>query len=205
VLESESVAALHAEYAQLQLQLQNQPPSAFTDDFGRSVRYYAAELAFGEASGQDEAGAWIRDLFTLEAFVGREGRMPRENSRLPPGVIETDEKMLTGFVRSQRRLFGAGRLCSYQVRRLLCVPGFSFHPLEDLWDEHLEEYRRFTDTRREAPKLRSDDPLERRLAAWGAKARLHYRRGTLSKRRVDGQVQMCGVTRLPRDSWISKR
>jgi hypothetical protein len=147
VLEPESVAALHAEYAQLQLQ----PPSAFTDDHDRSVRYYAAELAFGEQSGQDEAGAWIRDLFTLEAFVDREGRMPRENSRLPPGVIETEEKMLTGFVRSQRRLFAAGWLCSYQVRRLLGVPGFSFHPLEDRWDAQLEEYLRFTDTRREAP------------------------------------------------------
>ena len=155
---------LHTEYAQLQLQ----PPAALTAETRRSLTYYLTELATGDPASRgvvlDEAGAWVRDVFALEEFVGREGRMPRENRRLPPGEISTEEKTLAGFVWSQRRSFAAGRLCSYQMRRLLCIPAFSFHPLEDLWDAHLEAYLRFTNTRRDAPKLRSDDPLERRLA-----------------------------------------
>lgn len=109
----------------------------------------------------------------------------RENRRLPAGAISAEEKELTGRVRAQRKAFAAGRLCSYQVRRLLCIPGFSFQPLEDRWQANYEEYRRFTVIHWAAPRLRSPDKSERRLAGWAAKARMAFRAGTLPQSRIE--------------------
>jgi predicted alpha/beta hydrolase len=178
--------ALHAEYARLE----GQKPLALTGDQRQSVAFYVAELAQigaprSEAGELREPAKWIHNLLALERFVAREGRMPRENRRLPAGMISTEERDQTSWVRSQRRMFKLGRLCSYQQRRALCVPGFSFRPLEDSWSANLGAYREFTDAHRDAPKVRSKDQLERALARWAAKARLRYRAGGLPQPRVD--------------------
>ena len=63
---------------------------------------------------------------------------------------------------------------------MLCVPGFSFHPCEDLWRANFEAYDLFVAAHRDVPKLRSEDGSERNLAGWAAKARMAYRAGTLA-------------------------
>ena len=180
------VEQLHAEYARLH----DQPPSTLTPDQRRALTFYKCEMAsHGGAEIPDavprDVADWISNLFALESFVGGEGRLPRENRRLPAGAISTEEKQRTHSVRAQRRAFAAGRLCTYQVQRLLCVPAFSFHPLEDAWQANRVAYADFTATHWDAPKLRSTDASERALARWAAKMRLAYRAGTLSADRVE--------------------
>ena len=177
---------LHAEYAQLH----RQPPSTLTPDRRRSLVFYDAEMASSSAGEIPDTvprgvANWIRNVFALEAVVRGEGRMPRENRRLPEGAISAEEKWRANSVRAQRRAFTAGRLCTYQASRLLCIAGFSFHPLEDAWRETFDAYARFTATHGDAPKLRSADPSERALAGWAAKTRLAFRAGALSADRVE--------------------
>ena len=99
-------------------------------------------------------------------------------------MISANERQRANSVRSQRRAFVAGRLCGYQVRRLLCIPGLSFQPMEQAWRENLAAYALFTSSHGDAPKLRSTDATERALARWAAKARLAHRANTLSSERV---------------------
>ena len=185
------VDVLHAEYAMLQ----DRAPSTLTRDERQSLIIYACELA-AEASADSVDAAprhvtdWISTLFALESFVLQEGRMPRENRSVPTGSISVLEKQRANNVRAQRRAFAAGRLCTYQIRRLLCIPGFSFQPLEDNWQANCAAYARFTATHGAAPKLRSTDPSEQALARWAAKTRLAYRAGTLSAARIDALTHL---------------
>ena len=180
------VELLHAEYARLH----DQSPSALTADQRRSLTFCNGEME-SRSAGEipdtvpRDVANWIRNVFALEAFVRCKGRTPRENRRLPEGTISDVEKQRANSVRAQRRAFAAGRLCTYQVQRLLCVPGFSFHPLEDAWQASCAAYADFTATHWDAPKLRSADASERALARWAAKMRLAFRAGTLSADRVE--------------------
>ena len=174
------VELLQAEYAQLLLR----QPATLTGDQKRSLVYYKADVS-PQGVESAEVTAWLRNVTALEVFVQREGRMPRENRRLPPGAISVEEKKLGYRVRAQRRAFAAGRLCSYQERRLLYVPGFTYHPLEDLWWAHFEAYRLYTVVHQDAPKLRSQNKLEVGLAGWAAKTRMAYRAGTLEQWKRD--------------------
>jgi len=183
--EPSPLEALHAEYAQLH----RQPPNTLTQDQTRSLTIYSAEQTWRNTSAMDdtiprEIADWIRNLAALEAFVRAEGRLPRENRRLPAGAISTDEKRRSNSVRAQRRSYAAGRLCTYQVRRLLCVPGFSFHPTEDRWRANYAAYAQFTATHGHAPRLRSTEDAEQALARWAAKTRMARRAGTLSPAKI---------------------
>ncbi|TFD55059.1 hypothetical protein E3T43_12640 [Cryobacterium sp. Hh7] len=184
--EQTPVEILHAEYATLQRQL----PSTLTSDQKRSLAFYTGEqvnqgTAENPGDVPQDVARWTRNMLALEFFVRAEGRMPRENRRLPQGTITSAEKQCTNSVRTQRRAFSAGRLCAYQVRRLLCIPGFSFHPLADTWQANCAAYADFTATRGHSPKLRSSNASERALDRWAAKTRLAYRAGALAPDRIN--------------------
>ncbi|KGJ76931.1 hypothetical protein GY21_08810 [Cryobacterium roopkundense] len=183
---SNPVDDLHTEYRELQSRYRATP----TRDQAQSLRYYTAEIAFSRANPTDDhvpnnVIVWVRNLLALEAFVAREGRMPRENRRLPAGTISSEEKGLTHRVRAQRKAFADGRLSSYQERRLLCIPGFAFQPQEDQWQAKFILYSHFTDVNRRAPRARSRNASEKTLASWAAKVRMAYWAGTLAPSRID--------------------
>ncbi|TFC92871.1 helicase associated domain-containing protein [Cryobacterium sp. TMT4-31] len=183
--EPSPLEALHAEYAQLH----RQDPNTLTQDQKRSLTIYSAEQTWRDTgdiadTAPRDIADWIRSMAALEAFVRSEGRLPRENRRLPPGAISAEEKRSNNSIRAQRRSYAAGRLCSYQVRRLLCVPEFSFHPTEDRWRANYAAYAHFTTAHGHAPRLRSTDDAEQALARWAAKTRMARRAGTLSPAKV---------------------
>lgn len=176
---------LHAHYAELA----EREPWSLSEEQRRSVRFYRAEIALLAGASIESIGQrdeqWARQLINLDAFVNRRGRLPRENNRLDPHQIDATEQRLVNWVRGQRKANAAGRLTEYQQQRLLCIPGFSFNPIEDRWASRLAAYRRFLSRHHRAPMIRSSHGEERKLAAWAAKQRMHYRRGTLSEPRVD--------------------
>ena len=63
------------------------------------------------------------------------------------------------------------------------MAGFSWAPLADSWQETYDQYRRFLQQQGRAPRYRSADPGEKRLAAWAAKQRWRHRRGQLPQER----------------------
>ena len=176
---------LHADYAAFA----QRPPAALTPDRRRSLLFYQGELALlthtpPPPQTPTRVIQWLQSVAELEAFIARENRWPRENRRLPTGAITVEERHLATWVRTQRTAAHRGVRCDYQLGRLACVQGFYLHPLAEQWHRQVTEYQHFTDTWRQAPLLRGDDPTERRLAGFAAKQRLAYRRGGLSPQRI---------------------
>ena len=180
-----ALTQLRADYAVLALR----PPAALTPDHRRSLLFYRCELSLVAQIPLPPHTPipvirWLKTLMELEAFIARERRWPRENRRLDPAAITAEERRLATWVRTQRTAADRGLRCDYQLRRLACVPGFHRHPLDDRWYQHVIDHQHFTDTRRRAPLLRSDEATERTLAGFAAKQRLAYRRGRLSPRQI---------------------
>ena len=123
------------------------------------------------AGARDLVSKWIANVRTLETFVRTAGRLPRTNARLPRTAASQEERMLTEWVRYQRTERARARHCSYQTLRLEAVTGFSWSPLDDAWDHHLDAYRAFVRQHARLPRYRSTDPAERAIASWAAKQR----------------------------------
>jgi hypothetical protein len=176
---------LHLRYAQLA----RRDPSRIDAEQRRSLRYYRAELCLMGAMSEPEGLSklvvrWVQNLLNLERFVALEGRWPRENNRLPKSCISAEERRLASWVRTERKLSTIERRSSYQLARLACLAGHTWHPLDDRWLFRLGEYRDFIETHGSAPKVRSADLTESGLARWASKQRHFYRSGRLSQERV---------------------
>ena len=169
--------------------LTRRSPNSMSIDQRRSVAFYLAEAASVariEVAPLTPARTvqWLRALADLEVFLARERRWPRENNRLKKNAISHDERRFAVWVRTQRAAANDERLCEYKLRRLECVPGYQQHPLDERWDQNVLALQQFIADHRRAPVIRSDDPVERRLAAFAAKQRLAHRRGTLLPSRI---------------------
>ncbi|MHC5796487.1 helicase associated domain-containing protein [Lacisediminihabitans sp. FW035] len=169
--------------------LTRRPPNSMSIDQRRSVTFYLTEAALVAGVKVPpltpaRTVQWLRALADLEVFLAREGRWPRENNRLERNAISEEERRLAVWVRTQRATANDEALCEYQLRRLECVPGFQQRPLDERWDKNVLVLQMFVTDYRRAPAIRSDDPGERRLAAFAAKQRLAYRRRTLVPTRI---------------------
>ena len=178
------LARLWADY----LALYQNGPHWPTDDQLHSLAYFREETKLGRTTSstasRSRVSVWVDAVIAVEAFVDREGRLPRENNRAARESITVEERRLADWIRYQRRYTTRDRHCEYQRRRLECVPGFSWDPRGDQWDVQFAEFARFVATHHRAPRYRSDDSHEKGLAAWAAKQRELIQKGTLSPRRV---------------------
>ena len=109
--------------------------------------------------------------------------MPREIAA-PVGEGQIEESRLAGWLRYQRRREQRDVLPAWQRELLEQVPGFSWAPLGNQWDQWWEQLRVFLAQERRMPRYRSTPAAERALAAWVDKQRLSFRRGTLAAERV---------------------
>jgi hypothetical protein len=194
------VDRLRTEYTELDLRQR----SNLSADQRRSLIYFHYELDLNSRVPNPSPAPvrvvqWFAALNFLENFIAREGRWPRENNRAERDEISEEERRLAIWVRSQRSAIDHGRRCEYQIKRLACIQGFHHHPLQDRWNHHLHDFRRFTDTHHRAPSVRSTDVLEQKLAEWAAKQRFAYRDGTLSHSRIET------LERLSYWTWGPKR
>jgi hypothetical protein len=126
---------------------------------------------------------WITRYAALVRYEARTGSMPREIA-CPVGEAQVEERRLAGWLRYQRRRKERDVLPTWQRELLEQVPGFSWDPLGDQWDQWREQVRVFLIQERRMPKYRSTSASERALAAWVDKQRLSFRRGTLAAERV---------------------
>lgn len=176
------VEALHRRLTELE----HQSTLRLKPDELRSLRYLRMAEATDPAgpSPSDRIGAWLHRAHHVEQFVRRTGRLPRENNRLPKESIDPIEQTLADWLRYQRRAATRSLHCEYQRLRLESVPGFSWEPLGDRWDERFAEYVSFIGRQHRIPLYRSADQHERSLAAWATKQRSFLRAGTLPQERA---------------------
>lgn len=175
---------LRREYRQLHLS----DHRSLTPDQARSLSYYFTELALirdpdSATAARDRVTTWCTNVLALDAFADAEKRMPRENNRLPREETPQVERRLADWVTYQRTPATRAQHCTYQQRRLSAIPGFSWSPLDDRWWDAYREYRGFITAHGKAPRYRSEEQDEKRLAAWAAKQRWRNRTSGLEAER----------------------
>ena len=160
--------------------------TAVTDeDTRRSVQFYLAEMADEDTMAGPRIVKWVENVQVLHHYVRVNG-WPHRSVR--PDGSDVTRQRLVNWVREQRRRPGA--LCTYQRERLLAIPGYTWAPLDDAWDNKVDDYTRFVASRGWRPSRRSVDKRERSLATWAANQRTRNRQGRLPKHRVDDLIKI---------------
>ena len=181
--------SVEAELRQLFAKWSEIAQAAGTDeDTRRSVQFYRAEIAGEDTMAGPRLVKWVENVQVLHDYVRVNG--------WPHRSVRHDGSDLTGqhlvnWVREQRRRPDA--LCTYQRERLLVIPGYTWSPLDDAWDDKVDDYTSFVISRGRRPSRRSSDKRERSLATWVANQRTRHRQGRLPKHRVDDLTNI--------DSW----
>lgn len=161
-------------------QLHEHPQTAAQE---RWLAFFAAEWEGAEPASVGME-TWLRNLQLLAQFLTKEGRWPRHGDQQG-----TDELHLVDWIRSQRRHhrnaghLERGRGECYRCDRLELLPGWSWSPRENQWDESLNLYRTHVQ-KTGAPPRHSGDPDEHRLAVWAANLRAQHRQGRLPAHRI---------------------
>jgi len=103
----------------------------------------------------------------------RLGRLPRLSDGVDPADV--------GWPASQRR---ATTLTPQQRDALESLPGWSYHPRDDAWDQRAEELRQFIALHARAPRVRGPIPGESGLAHWYSRQRIADADGRLTPERA---------------------
>jgi hypothetical protein len=121
---------------------------------------------------------WETNFGVLQHFVGREG-----HARVPAHHIEGDVP-LGRWVTNQRVSHRDGRLSKRQIARLEALPGWSWDPIADEWQNMFALLKTFV--AREGHARVPDRHVESRkqLGAWVGHQRNSYKKGRLSKRQI---------------------
>lgn len=174
----------HSTLSRKYLDLSHFDPKTLDQDQSRSLRFYLRESEIRDSKYSqtpiDRIGQWIHTLLRVEGFRERKGRLPRDNNRLPKTSIPQEERSLADWLRYQRRAATRDLHCTYQIERLQSIPGFSWDPRSDQWDEQFRRSAQFVLEHQRLPRYRSTDPAEKAAAGWLAKQRLFWHAGTLS-------------------------
>lgn len=107
-------------------------------------------------------------------------RLARSQRRLPTRG-STADSALVAWVSNQRR---AWNLSAEQQRLLSELPGWSWTPHEERWEERAEDLRMFIATYGRAPRARAVHVRERSLAHWHSRQRVAQQNGELDPHRA---------------------
>lgn len=149
-------------------------PYDLSADESASIRHLLADQLRGTASYRRET-AWLRRLNDLD-------------DALMTGA-PLDAKQMA-WVKNQRR---SDNLCALQMRLLEALPGWTWSPRDDAWVARAEELELFLLSSRHWPRIRSDDPVERRLAYWLGRQLRRMRQGKLSRAQVERLASVLAV------------
>jgi hypothetical protein len=136
--------------------------------------------------------AWEEAYASLEAFVERE-----RHARVPAQWAEGDFR-LGSWVHVQRMLFRRGTLEPDRHARLEAVPGWTWTPRDDAWEEGFAKLDSFVARESHARVAREWREGAFRLGSWVHEQRTLFRKGTLeSERRARLEV-------IPGWTWDSR-
>ncbi len=133
--------------------------------------------AFNVRLVEQTTAAWEFYFGLLESFV------ERESHASVPAQLRVDGYRLGSWVTTQRTLFRRGTLEPERRARLQAVPGWTWTPQDDAWDEgfaKLESFVKRNGHGRVPQQWREDDY---RLGEWVINQRAQFQRGTLDPER----------------------
>jgi superfamily II DNA or RNA helicase len=133
---------------------------------------------------------WERNFALLERFVAREG-----HARVPPDHVEDDVQLGTWMGNLRSVFYKQGRLSDRQIARLEALPGWSWEPHRDQWEDRFDLLEAFVAREGHAHVPRDHVEDKVRLGNWVVVQRRAYKQGRLSDR------QIARVEALPGWSW----
>lgn len=101
------------------------------------------------------------------------GRLLRRGDPVPPGLVD--------WMKNQRR---NPALTDEQARLLERIPGLTWEPKDDAFEERAEALRLYIAEHRREPRRRSANADERALAEWLGRQRRRASRGQLNAERL---------------------
>jgi hypothetical protein len=114
---------------------------------------------------------------------------------------EEGDEMLAGWVKSQRRAFKHNTLSPERVTRLEGLPGWSWDPLTDTWNQNFVEVQAFQGKHKRWP-AQGAAREEAVLAQWIGNQRQAWKKSTLSSERVKRLEGLPGWSWDPlTDTW----
>jgi superfamily II DNA or RNA helicase len=141
---------------------------------------------------------WEDGYSRLQAYVERE-----RHSR----VQRFDEEQgfrLGHWVSAQRTAQRKGRLSTERARRLEALPGWTWRPNQDSWEERLQDLKSFAQrTGHSSPRQSPDSDSDHDLAKWVTTQRNRYREGTLDADEIERLEALPGWSWDPRESFWS--
>jgi hypothetical protein len=168
--------------------LSDRPSFSLSPDEIRSLQFLETDRRVRENTiGTNSANRivrWLQNASELERFVQEHRRLPRDNRRPGAPTIAPEERRLEQWLNYQSRPRTRDLHCCYQAERLALLPAYTGTRQIDRWTVQLHSYAGFTLLNRRAPRLRSADKQEQRLARWAAKQRLAARNGQLLAERA---------------------
>jgi superfamily II DNA or RNA helicase len=132
------------------------------------------------------ADRWEQNFAALNSFLSRNNSWPNKRDA---GVVGE----LGQWVGVQRRAWKHGKLSSDQIDRLQKLPGWSWDPFADRWEQNFAALNSFSAEHRRLPTNHSIGGSEGRLAAW-----VHTQRQGKHKL-SDGRIQR--LENIPGWSW----
>jgi hypothetical protein len=126
-----------------------------------------------DSDNQVPSTEWMRRYDTVRRLSKSQGRLPTRSS--------SPDLALVAWISNQRR---AWNLTLEQQRLLSELPGWSWAPHQDRWEQRAEELRLFIATHGRAPRARAAHLDERSLAHWYSRQRIAVQRGDLNQERT---------------------
>jgi hypothetical protein len=124
------------------------------------------------------ADLWDSSLLALKAFAKREG-----HAQAPQRLIENGID-LGSFVNGRRTEYKKGKLSKERIRQLEALPGWSWNPLQDGWDQKFAQLQKYVKTYGNAkvPDHYKADGVQ--LGKWVGKQRQKHKTAGLSPEQV---------------------
>jgi hypothetical protein len=145
------------------------------------------------------ADQWGNAFESLKAFVDREG-----HAQVPKGFVESGFR-LDRWVNVQRKSFRLGEISEDRINQLEALPGWTWSPHEKLWEESFRFLTLFAGQEGHSQvSVDHVDPSGFTLGRWTATQRANYRRGALSKDRINRLEALPGWTWSPFDGQWEK-
>jgi hypothetical protein len=138
--------------------------------------------------------AWDQNFAAVQAFTD-------EHKRWPEHGADGEEATLARWVGTQRQAFKKSALSSERARRLVELPGWSWYPLTDKWNQRFEKVQAVCATHDRLPARQSlgEDAV---LARWVKTQRRAWKKGILPTEHVQRLEELPGWSWDPHaDTW----
>jgi superfamily II DNA or RNA helicase len=190
------------------------PPKAFEDNdlplgawvSRQRVLYKKGKLRTDRIARLEELAGWTwdKEIDVWESnFIKLTNYTSEFGTANPPQSYRDGVSKLGTWAHSQRTKFRNGSLNAEFAKRLESLPGWTWNPLDGIWESTYEKLLALASEFKHASIPKSiDDPELKELAGWISRQRQSHRQKTLDEQKIKLLESLPGWTWKPHDeSW----